>query len=457
MGMEVKKVDNNAEVTVNARELRTVAPQEENLSELLSNPIKESKSEETKSVDAQKEDKNFFLAHPKLSLLGTALIGLVLFSIGRNPKTLAKVLKGSSKAINPKYAEAEKTVAEIITKAKSGKYPELEKQFGYAMNMFKKPQYRSGMSLQIARLEKRMKEANIPADSELASRLSELKKKLNVYLDGVEKDLRAGNCAKWYERAEEFFNTNKPLVKKIEKLAAKHDLFEYWDSTTATLNSYVRSCPKEILPKNGVYFHGTRKAKQIYKNGINPFGSNQSAARELGAGIYTTPDTRVAGMFSMVHGTIMPLQLDSSAKVAFVDEAAFSKVSDRALSVLFEHFNVTQNIDKMSEIAHNAPLVESMMRRLFVEAGYDAAYMPKGMKAGLLSALMPDVNKVIGRPQSQLVVFNGEKLEIIDRKLFQRIGDVGSKFATYGNTLKYSWNFLLDIIKLFVKPVVKNA
>ena len=49
----------------------------------------------------------------------------------------------------------------------------------------------------------------------------------------------------------------------------------------------------------------------------------------------------------------------------------------------------------------------------------------------------PDINEVLGRNQSQIVVFSPEKLEIVDRTLKERICDLKDKFSAIIAQLKY--------------------
>ena len=293
----------------------------------------------------------------------------------------------------------------------------------------------------------------LAVNERLSGPLAELKKKLNFYLDEFEEKILRGNAGNHFLASEKFYNENKELIEKLNAIIEKSGEFRYFDQYSAVFHSYIRPCPKEFLPKNGIYFHGTRKSKLIYENGLSPFCSNQDMARELGAAIYTTPDIRVAGGFSRPLGTILPLKLSPDAKVAFVDEVMFSSAPEKVSGLILEYFGSENG--KM--FLGNSQLLEYLTRKLYMEAGYDAAYMHKAMKSGLLSGLSPDVNKILGRPQSQLAVLNGEKLEIIDRKLLARVSDTGAKFATFGNTMKYSFKLSIDILKFFFAKTPKAA
>ena len=80
-------------------------------------------------------------------------------------------------------------------------------------------------------------------------------------------------------------------------------------------------------------------------------------------------------------------------------------------------------------------MVECIVNKIFTQAGYDAAYIPKGVKGGgIMAFLMPDINKVIGRNQQQVVVFKPENLEIVSRSFSERVNDISDKF----NTLRHA-------------------
>jgi hypothetical protein len=215
----------------------------------------------------------------------------------------------------------------------------------------------------------------------------------------------------------------------------------------ASLRHHVKDCPKDILPNDGIFYHGTSHAGKVYKNGFTPFVSNQleQSSREMGAGIYISPDSRVAAAFSGLFGNIIPLKLANNAKIAIVDESthrlfydALAKFSNKELTKYYTE----AELKSMPKETINA-IMECMFRNVFKKAGYDAAYIPKAVKGGGLfniqALFAPNVNELIGANQRQIVVFSPEKLEIVSRSFTERVGDLKDKFSAYKAMFMYSF------------------
>ena len=76
---------------------------------------------------------------------------------------------------------------------------------------------------------------------------------------------------------------------------------------------------------------------------------------------------------------------------------------------------------------------ECLIQKVFQKAGYDAAYLPKGVKSdgGLSNLFNTDMNQVIGAKQRQVVIFTPEKLEIAPRTFKERVSDLKEKFDSF--------------------------
>ncbi|MBS4760308.1 MAG: hypothetical protein KHX03_06390 [Clostridium sp.] len=249
-----------------------------------------------------------------------------------------------------------------------------------------------------------------------------------------------GNSA--YKKAEkilEQITNNKKITELIE----------------IDLKKLVQDCPKEFLPKDEIFYHGTRHSSKIYRKGFTPFASNQLnvMSREFGAAVYLTPDEKVAQNFKLLAGKIIPVKVND-AKICCVDQEkyneVFTKISSLVTDEMLEKSDSTYKFFKnmiFNRKQTNA-LVELMIRKFFLQAGYDGIYVPKGIVSGnsLMKEFILDINKVIGVDQSQLVLFNPEKLEIVSRSFKKRVGDVfkGSKAFLNRNV-----NVIKEEFKLF--------
>lgn len=218
----------------------------------------------------------------------------------------------------------------------------------------------------------------------------------------------------------------------------------------------MQDCPKEILPKDGIFYHGTHHSSKIYRKGFTPFASNQLKVmpREFGAAVYLTPDEKVAQNFKLFAGKIIPVKV-SDVKVGCVNiknyNEVITKISSLVTSEMLEKSDSTYKFFKnmiFNRKQTNA-LIELMVRNLFLENGYDGIYMTKGVISGtnaLKNFNILDINKILGMNQSQLVLFNPEKLNIVSRPFKKRVGDVfkGSKAFLNQNV-----NLIKEEFKLF--------
>ena len=194
------------------------------------------------------------------------------------------------------------------------------------------------------------------------------------------------------------------------------------------------------MPQDNIFYHGTLNGKKIYKNGFTPFVSRQlgKSPRELGAGIYTAPDIRVAASFSDLIGDIIPIKLQEDAKIALVDENSYSAFMADVGKFITERLG-QETFEQLPKETQNA-VIECAVRKMFLDLGYDAAYIPKGVRSGggLLGIIFnPDINKVIGTNQKQVVIFSSEKTQIQPRGLKARLGDLKYKFDA--NKAKLNW------------------
>ena len=383
--------------------------------------------------------------------IGLAIAGLVYtagilaYSIGRNPAKAAKALKGNENIVTQAYEQGQKIAEEIMTKEGSFKTT-----IESVMQVFRKPPHKSNLSGKLEQLEKYIKEKNIPEDSALAKSVKKIKQNLDVHLSKQEQDLING-AERELDSGKKFIEQNKGDFEIISEhfngagfgtpeysFLDNFRTYNIYESDVALID-HIRECPAGVLPNDGIFYHGTTKAGKVYQSGMTPFVSNQleSYPRELGAGIYTTPDARVAASFSGILGTILPVRLAEGSKIAMVSEDAY-KYYNQSLSKYIAERMTPEEIEKLPKDVKNATM-ECLTRKMFQHAGYDAAYIPKGVKGGGLFAglLNPNINEVIGANQSQVVVFSPEKLSVAPRSFKERVCDLKLKFEGLYAQLKW--------------------
>ncbi len=202
------------------------------------------------------------------------------------------------------------------------------------------------------------------------------------------------------------------------------------------IKQYIHDCPKELLPKDGIFYHGTKSSSKIYKHGFTPYASNQLSffAREFGAGVYLTPEEKVAQNFKMVAGKVIPVKVED-AKIAVIDPKDYDTLANKAAQFMLKRKSTdkkeTPNMYKfvwsmLKNRKTDVAAQEILVQKLFTQLGYDGVYMSKGYTSSILKDIdMMNINKIIGQDQSQLVLFNPEKLTIQSRSFKDRVLDIG--------------------------------
>ena len=236
---------------------------------------------------------------------------------------------------------------------------------------------------------------------------------------------------KAYIAAEKMANDNIELINKALK--------------KINIKQYLKDMPEELMPQNNIFFHGSRRSSGIYRHGLSPYSSGQLnlSGREFGAGLYVTPDERVAQNFTYITGKIVPVKIEN-AKLAIAD----SKVGDaiqNAVGEIFLHLNLDIKDFVINRKKYNA-LNEIIARKAFIDAGYDGIYLERAVTSGIFKNVLPDTNKIFGMEQKQVVLFDTTKAQIMPRNLKERTNDIGKSFAATCRQLK---NSTIETFKLY--------
>lgn len=399
-----------------------------------------SKKEDKSSKGGMSKTSKFCLYYALSTLVTSA--AAVAYMVGRNPAKAAKVLKGNSE-METAYKKAQDLIKKMENEGK------FKNGYDEVLNVFKEPKYKANIYEHLEQVSNILeKDGNAPKN--VKKSIETITKNLKMHYEEIEKNLESGKEIT-ENMSKKFVEDNKTDFKNISKYIQNKRTQNPVDFSLANLEGYfsdiflesslginpsIKACPEGILPKDGVFYHGTRKNKNIYEKGFSPYSSRQveTSARELGAGVYVTPDVNVAAGFSSLGGTIIPVKLNGG-KVALVTENSHKALLDKLYDYLGKSIN-KESFESLSNVDKNA-FMESFIQKVFKDAGYDAAYVPRGIKYTGLVDLTPDINEVIGRNQSQLVVFTPENLEIIPRTLKERFYDIKPKINAFVAQIKY--------------------
>jgi len=222
------------------------------------------------------------------------------------------------------------------------------------------------------------------------------------------------------------------------KCAENRNIFYF--TSEDLFNSKISAVSEELIQKGQTFYHGTTHQRAISKNGFSLIPKKTQAAagpRELGQGVYITPDKRVASFFAKLHGGILPLKVDTQ-KVAAVNDMQ----SRNMLSAI--HHELGQ---KSTEPAN----LELIVSELFKRNGYNAAYTRETLGKGAIGDLLNNqelVDKVAGGKQSQLAVFDPKDITILDKSLKDRVSNEAMQIGT---AIKVPFITINHFISIFAK------
>lgn len=388
-----------------------------------------------------------------LSAMATAAIALAIM-VGRNPAKAAKVLKGTSEIFEPAFKDGQQLMNKTLSK--TGNFATT---FDDVLAVFKKSDKKSVFNESLDSFGAFISKQENKVSDEVKDAYAMLKKNLDDFHKKIEQDLIQGKKVD-YTVGEKFAKENSEHSSVIKNylddisMKASLDSTQYQEATKLRQRfdnfsieydvkpfAQIKDCPKDILPADGIFYHGTAKTKNIYQKGFSPYASRQveQYSRELGSGIYVTPDINVAANFSGLSGSIIPVKISGDSKIALVTEDVYSTLSQKINKIINERFTKTE-WEAIPKLQRNT-FMESMFNKAFKDAGYDAAYLPKGVKGGggLFEGLLtPNVNEVFGRNQSQVVLFTPEKLEIVPRTFKERVCDLKAKFSALKAQIIYA-------------------
>ena len=244
-------------------------------------------------------------------------------------------------------------------------------------------------------------------------------------------------------RKKAYKNASKIIEESMKKDSTIKDWIE-----KLNIKQYIKELPEELSQKNTIFYHGTRKSSGIYRHGLNPYESKQLlySSRELGAGLYLTPSEKVAQYFTHITGKVIPIKIEN-AKLGMITEEAVQKITENLPELL------TKIVDDPMQLIlkrkQSSALTELLLRKVFTEAGYDGIYLNKGITSGIIKDFVPDVNRVFGTDQKQLVLFNTKKAQILSRSFKKRIKDMGAG-------TKATFNIIINATKEYIR-IIKNA
>ena len=277
-------------------------------------------------------------------------------------------------------------------------------------------------------------EAEIPPQVKEA--LSFLEKKATHFADTMECNLSRGiepqNKSYYKEfkklHAKQFKTVQDYLKTQIETLMKKEDYsnpdlqklikLQHQIKLGCNENGFtnflysgkISAADKTLFADTPVFYHGTKHPGKIAKEGFKTkpkFLQNLFASRELGDGVYLTPDKDVAAFYAGFGGGIVKTTVNN-LKAACVNNQQLHKI---VLSIK----------DALGDVN-----MEQAMTELFKRNGYNAVYSDKGLSVGLFGC-PPDA--IIGKPQRQLVVFNPKDISVLHQSFAQRAANIKQQVA----------------------------
>lgn len=200
-------------------------------------------------------------------------------------------------------------------------------------------------------------------------------------------------------------------------------------------NSKIGTVADGIIENGQTFYHGTTNQRSIIKKGFQLIPKKSQAlvgSRELGEGVYLTPDKSVASKYAGIFGGILPVKVDTQ-KIAAVNNAQLSSIME----------NITEKLGFQDPAA-----TELIIKKLFQRNGYNAAYSREALGTGLFAQ-----NKLVdilsGGRQSQLAVFDPNDIRILDKTLTERIYNEALQIGTVLKTPARIINYIREQRKKF--------
>ena len=160
-----------------------------------------------------------------------------------------------------------------------------------------------------------------------------------------------------------------------------------------------------------------------------------------------------------MSGKIVPVKVEN-ARIAVIDDKKYSEIVSKIISFIrdislneikYESSNDYKTIwSALKNRQKNNAAVEILINKMFTQAGYDGVYLSKGIIAGndfLKDIKILDVNNIFGMNQTQLALFNPEKLTIQSRGFTDRLKDVYKGSVALIQVKKNSLKSILDLYK----------
>ena len=203
-------------------------------------------------------------------------------------------------------------------------------------------------------------------------------------------------------------------------------------------NSKIGTVADGIIENGQTFYHGTTNQRAITQKGFQLIPKKSQAlvgSRELGEGVYLTPDKSVASKYAGIFGGILPVKVDTQ-KIAVVNNAQLSALTRKLVMTLG------------AEQAQNPAIIELVVKKLFQRNGYNAAYSKEALGSGIF-AQNKLVDVLSGGRQSQLAVFDPKDIQILDKTLTERIGNEALQIGTVLKTPARVINYIREQRKKF--------
>lgn len=254
-------------------------------------------------------------------------------------------------------------------------------------------------------------------------------------LEKFVKEQQDNSLARWHDVA---FNQpyDEAAVKRAQEaftMINTNRIDLNWLPHYELYNTKIGEVAPEIIKKGQTFYHGTTHQRAITKNGFHlkpKKGQAAMGSRELGEGVYLTPDKKVSSKFAGPFGGIIHTKVDTK-KVAVVNNSQLEHIS-RGLSK-----NLSR--DRISEPA----TMELLIKELFQRNGYNAAYTREALGSGIFSQ-KELVDKLAGGKQSQLVVFDPKDITILGKTLKERLSNQKMQFENLINMPKMIYQIIKE-------------
>jgi hypothetical protein len=278
----------------------------------------------------------------------------------------------------------------------------------------------------IQNLKKTLQQSNIKVPDDVAQAIDNLEAKSTMFAERMNKAISKGKEPLNVDLYGPIFESaNEKSISLIEKFLVENCDNEKYSGFLQNLrvcnfgyvlyDGRISKLSDDMLTTGQTFYHGTYNAKSITKNGFSLLPKKSQflcSARELGEGVYLSPNRSVASKYAGVSGDILHVGVDLKNVAVVNDEQSLDLA------------------EELRPLAKGAIITEQILKELFKRNGYNAVYTRNALGNGFFPhGKIVDI--LCGGKQSQLAVLDTSDIHLIPKTFSERFSNQCLQIKTF--------------------------